>query len=192
MTAQTLLAIAAPLAMAVCGRVAGWLRARRRGLARKPVAGFRMSDDVVFHRRIPEGKTVQEAMDEILLPLQGGKAAAHTDLSMWDIRQLQESRASRWRRRLRSRREMLGGAGNQSERVQPAALSRAALGAAARVLPASARSDRLDEWVDDVESARAAGRGVTARTLSIIVSAIPREAWRAYMPTGQGRPRGSG
>jgi hypothetical protein len=54
----------------------------------------------------------------------------------------------------------------------------AALRMAAGFLPREMREERLDEWLDELEAAQAAGRPVRRRTASIVVRAAPHEIWR--------------
>ncbi len=57
------------------------------------------------------------------------------------------------------------------------------------VLPSDVRDDALDEWLDEIECAAAAGRPVVRRTASIILRALPSLAWRSRVPA---RARGKG
>lgn len=49
-------------------------------------------------------------------------------------------------------------------------------------LPPSARDDAIDEWMDEIECAAAAGRPVLRRTVSILVRSLPRLALRSRLP----------
>jgi hypothetical protein len=75
---------------------------------------------------------------------------------------------------------------DRSERV---ARHRSLLSIARLLLPRGARDAAFDEWVDELECAAAVGLPLARRTASILLRALPREAWTSRRPV---RARGRG
>jgi hypothetical protein len=71
----------------------------------------------------------------------------------------------------------------ERRRARRVARCRSVLDLASRLLPAEARHDAFDEWVDEIESAACDGRPITRRTASIIFRSIPYAAWRSRRPS---------
>lgn len=94
------------------------------------------------------------------------------------------------RRSAFARREAAGrGSDEAPRRSRDVARSRSIISAAIRLLPANAREEALDEWMDEVECAAEAGAGTRARTWSIVSRALPVAIWRAWWPA-RARQRG--
>lgn len=59
---------------------------------------------------------------------------------------------------------------------------RSALVIAGRLLPGAVRNEAVDEWLDEIECAASAQRGVTRRTASILIRTLPALVWRSRRP----------
>jgi hypothetical protein len=88
------------------------------------------------------------------------------------------------RRSALARREATDLASSRGRRVRSrdVARSRSVISAAVRLLPASAREEAIDEWMDEVECAAEADVGTIGRTCSIVLRALPTAIWRAWRP----------